>query len=171
MAHSRLNNIFNDMKHRCYNPKDKCYKDYGARGITVCAEWNNRDRVSAQHNATKGFLAFKKWALENGYNDRLTIDRIDVNKGYSPDNCRWASALVQANNTRSNHYLTYKGKTQSLADWCRELNLNYGTVRSRINRNKWSVKKAFEVQSNVLSPDRIKGIVLKQAPNTIASDA
>lgn len=64
MAHARLNNIFNDMKHRCYNPKDKCYKDYGARGITVCAEWNNRDRVSTQHNATKGFITFKKWALE-----------------------------------------------------------------------------------------------------------
>lgn len=171
MAHSRLNSIFNGMKHRCYNPKDKFYKDYGARGIIVCAEWNDRDRVSTLHNATKGFLAFKKWALENGYNDKLTIDRIDVNKGYSPDNCRWVSALVQANNTRSNHYLTYKGKTQSLADWCRELNLNYGTVRSRINRNKWSVEKALEVQSNVLSPDKIKGIVLKQAPNTIATDA
>ena len=171
MARSRLNRIFNGMKHRCYNPKDKFYKDYGARGIIVCAEWNNRDRVSTLHNATKGFLAFKKWALENGYNDKLTIDRIDVNKGYSPDNCRWVSALVQANNTRSNHYLIYKGKTQSLADWCRELNLNYGTVRSRINRNKWSVENALEVQSNVLSPDRIKGIVLKQAPNTIASDA
>ena len=171
MACSRLNHIFNGMKHRCYNPKDKFYKDYGARGIIVCAEWNNRDRVSTLHNATKGFLAFKKWALENGYNDKLTIDRIDVNKGYSPDNCRWVSALVQANNTRSNHYLTYKGKTQSLADWCRELNLNYGTVRSRINRNKRSVEKALEVQSNVLSPDKIKGIILKQAPNTVATDA
>lgn len=171
MAHSRLNNIFNGMKHRCYNPKDKFYKDYGARGIIVCAEWNNRDRVSTLHNATKGFLAFKKWALENGYNDKLTIDRIDVNKDYSPDNCRWVSALAQANNTRSNHYLTYKGKTQSIADWCRELNLNYSTVRSRINRNKWSVEKALEVQSNVLSPDKIKGIVLKQAPNTVAADA
>ena len=90
---------------------------------------------------------------------------IDVNKGYSPDNCRWVSALVQANNTRSNHYLTYKGKTQSLADWCRELNLNYGTVRSRINRDKWSVEKALEVTSTTLDPSRLKGIVLKKATN------
>ena len=72
---------------------------------------------------------------------------------------------MQANNTRNNHYLTYKGKTQSLADWCRELNLNYSTVRSRINRNKWSIEKALEVTSNVLDPSRLKGISLKQAPN------
>lgn len=167
MAHSRLNNIFNDMKHRCYNSKDKYYKDYGGRGITVCEEWNNRETIPKFHNATKGFLAFRKWALENGYTDTLTIDRIDVNKGYSPDNCRWATASEQANNTRSNHYLTYKGKTQSLADWCRELNLNYSTVRSRINRDKWSVDKAFEVTANVLDPARLKGIPLQEATNVV----
>lgn len=142
-ANTRLNIIFNHMKTRCYNPKHNRYKDYGAKGITVCDEWNNSEFAHKECRATKGFLAFKKWALSNGYADNLTLYRIDNNKGYSPENCRWVSTVEQANNRRNTLFITYKGKTQSLADWCRELNLNYYTMYTRLHISKWSVEKAF----------------------------
>lgn len=142
---TRLESIFQTMKNRCYNSNNPAYKNYGGRGIKLCEEWNNREIArNVQRNNTKGFLAFKKWALENGYTDNLTIDRIDVNGDYSPENCRWVNRKIQSNNRRNNHYITYKGKTQSLADWCRELCLNYHKIRSRLNKYNWSVDKAFE---------------------------
>lgn len=145
---TRLSNIYQQMKNRCYNPNNPSYKNYGGRGITICAEWNSREKIKGTRgNNTKGFTAFKKWALNNGYTNGLTIDRIDNSKGYSPDNCRWVNCKVQANNTRHNHYLTYKGKTQSLTNWCEELELNYNKVRSRL-KNGWSVEKALEITEN-----------------------
>ena len=99
------------MKNRCYNPKSHNYINYGYRGITICDEWNNAERTYGVHGCpSKGWLAFKKWSLENGYQDDLSIDRIDNNKGYSPDNCQWVSRKTQNNNQRSNHRITYKEK-------------------------------------------------------------
>lgn len=147
---TRLNNIYANMKRRCYNPKSEVYKYYGGRGITICEEWNNSEVVHLESggNSSKGFQAFKKWALENGYEDNLTIDRIDVNKGYSPENCRWVSMKVQSNNLRNNVRLTYKGRTQTIHEWCEELNLNYDRIRHRICRAGWTVEKAFETKEN-----------------------
>lgn len=143
-THSRLSEIFRSMKKRCYNTKHIQYKNYGGRGIRICDEWNDRELVKISgFRYTKGYLAFKKWALENGYADNLTIDRIDVNGNYEPSNCRWVDWRTQNNNRRNNHYLTYKGKTQSIAEWCRELGLNYILICNRI-RSDWSVEKAFE---------------------------
>lgn len=146
MKSERLQNIYVNLKQRCYNPKSTFYKNYGGRGITVCDEWLNSEMYDGR--STKGWIAFKTWALSNGYADDLTIDRIDNNKGYCPENCHWVTMKTQQNNRRSNRLITYKGKTQSLADWCRELNLNYDITKCRIRRN-WAIEKAFETKSGV----------------------
>lgn len=141
---SRLNRCYHDMIARCYNNKRKAYKDYGARGITICNEWLNEVKVPAKDNATKGWLAFKEWALSNGYSDALTLDRKDVDTGYSPNNCRWVDRITQANNTRRNHFITYLGTSKTLAQWCNFLGLKYSTVERRINLLKWPIDKALE---------------------------
>lgn len=153
--HSRLNRIYKHIKERCYSPNCKDYKDYGARGITVCEEWLEKQRVG---EGSKGWYSFRDWALANGYSDELSIDRIDVNKGYSPSNCRWVSPKVQANNKRSNCYITYKGKTQSLMKWCEELGLEYSRVKARINRCNWTVEQAFEIKEPLKLRRRIGGV-------------
>ena len=148
--YTRLNNIYDNMKRRCYNPKSDVYKYYGGRGIKICDEWNNREKARLQNGTcSKGWLAFKKWALENGYQDNLTIDRIDPNGNYEPSNCRWVTMKVQSNNLRNNVRLTYKGRTQTIHEWCDELNLNYDCIRDRICRKGWGVTEAFETKENI----------------------
>ncbi len=140
----KLNNILRDMKARCYNLHNKDYRWYGARGIKVCDEWLNTEKVLDKHNTTKGCLAFKDWALSHGYKEGLTIDRINSEKDYSPDNCRWITIQDQQSNKSSNHWITYKGETKTLLQWSRELNVWHGTLRHRICNLHWSVEQAFE---------------------------
>jgi hypothetical protein len=143
--YNRLNDIFRNIKRRCYNPNNKYFKNYGGRGIKLCKEWANSEIISLgiRGRFSKGWLAFQEWALSNGYTDELTIDRIDNNKGYSPDNCRWISRKAQQNNKRNNLYVTYKGKKQTLAQWCEELHLNYNTAYYRLSVMHLSVEEAF----------------------------
>lgn len=131
LSKTRIYKTWKSMKHRVLNKKDKRYHDYGGRGILICDEWKNN------------FLSFYNWAMKNGYKDNLTIDRIDVNGNYEPSNCRWATPLIQANNQRRNHYITYNGKTQSMSDWARELGISYTVLRARINSYFWSIEKSL----------------------------
>lgn len=118
----RLYHCWCDMNRRCYDVNGKNYKDYGERGITVCDEWLH------------DFQAFYDWSVVNGYDDNLTIDRIDNNKGYSPNNCRWATVDEQANNKRTTINITIGNITKSLKQWCRDLNLNYSMIYGRYRR-------------------------------------
>ena len=94
---TRLYHILRDVKARCFNVKNKDYKNYGGRGITVCDEWKN------------SFQIFHDWAINNGYQENFTIDRIDNNGNYCPENCRWVDIYIQANNKRDNHKITFNG--------------------------------------------------------------
>lgn len=120
----RLYKCWQDMKSRCYNKNNKDYYNYGNRGITVCDEWINN------------YKNFYEWSISNGYTDTLTIDRINSNGNYEPSNCRWATHKQQGNNTSRNKKIEFSGVTRNLSEWCEILNLNYNTIRSRINRDK-----------------------------------
>ncbi len=124
---SRIYNILITMKQRCENPRNPNYKYYGGRGISICPEWHD-------------YMTFKKWALSNGYNDTLTIDRIDVNGNYEPSNCRWVTMKVQANNTRGNHYISLEGVTKTRTQWA-EL---FGILPTSLDNYKWKHKCSYE---------------------------
>lgn len=129
---SRLYSIFNDMHRRCEDPTRKIYPRYGGRGITVCPEWNRKD----------GFPKFDQWSMSHGYADNLTIDRIDNDKGYSPDNCRWVDYITQANNTSWNKLIEYDGEIHTMAEWGRIKKLNQATIKNRLNHG-WTVGEAL----------------------------
>ena len=141
----RLGNIYSHMKKRCYDPNCKAYKNYGGRGITVCKEWLNPERVhlSLHSNPSKGFLTFKEWALVNGYTDELTLDRIDVNGNYDPSNCRWVSRKLQNRNKRNTIFLTAFGKTQSLGQWAEETGLTVKAIDQRLRKSGFEAEKAL----------------------------
>lgn len=130
---TRLYKTWQDMKSRCQNKQNKFYKDYGGRGISVCEEWD------------RDYIAFRAWAISSGYNDSLTIDRIDVNGNYEPNNCKWSTQYQQANNRRSAHFVTYHGKTGALTNMCRELNVNYVSVKSRMRSKGISFEEAVDM--------------------------
>ena len=108
------------IKGRCYNPNDNAYPNYGGRGIKMCPEWEN------------DFYTFRDWAIANGYDESLSIDRIDNDKDYSPDNCRWTNAKIQSNNRRSNHYITIDGVTKTMMQWSEFYNIDYARVQKRL---------------------------------------
>lgn len=126
--------VWKGILHRCYNEKDDYYSLYGGRGITVCEEWLN------------DYEAFREWAYSNGYDEnapygQCTIDRIDVNRGYGPNNCRWVTAKEQANNRRSNHLVSGFGKTQNIRSWADELNIPYDKLYWRLSNRNWSIER------------------------------
>ena len=126
---TRLHTIWLLMRDRCLNKNSTNYKRYGGRGISVCEEWNE-------------FKPFYDWAMANGYKDGLSIDRIDNNGDYCPSNCRWATRVEQANNTRRNRWIEYNGETHTLAEWGRLYNIPYDKLWSRLSYG-WSLERAL----------------------------
>lgn len=128
----RLYNIYDNMISRCYNTHVTNYNRYGNKGIDVCTEWRGE----------KGRENFMYWALSNGYEDSLTLDRIDNSRGYSPDNCRWVDVFIQANNKSNNKHIEIDGVTHTLAEWSRISGIPVDTIGARINYFGYSNKDA-----------------------------
>lgn len=141
MTNTRIYRIYHKMYLRCYSKDNPAYHNYGGRGITICQEW------LGEH----GFENFADWSMKNGYADNLSIDRKDNEKGYSPDNCRWATAKEQANNTRSTVFLTYKGETKSASEWSEITGIRQDTLTYR-KRHGWTDEECIEIPLN-----KIKG--------------
>lgn len=127
---TRLYKIWAYMKKRCYNTSALNYKDYGGRGITVCDEWLK-------------YEAFRDWALSHGYDDTLSIDRIDVNGNYKPDNCRWVDCVAQANNKRNSVRYEYNGEMHTSPEWARILGVDYKKLDYRLTEKRMSVENAI----------------------------
>lgn len=125
----RLYNTWGSMKKRCTNPNSSDYYRYGLRGIKVCEKWKYFDNFI--HD------------MEGSYKEGLTLDRIDNNGNYCKENCRWSSPIEQSNNTRRNRFVTYLGKTQTLSQWIRDLNLKSSTIRQRYYVYKWPTERLF----------------------------
>lgn len=117
LRNHRLYGIWTNMKYRCNNPHSTEYKNYEGRGISVCAEW------------LQDFKVFYDWAVTHGYKDNLTVERIDVNGNYCPDNCTWIPFSEQGNNTRRNVKFTYNGKTLNIAQWSKLYNVSREIVK------------------------------------------
>jgi hypothetical protein len=110
------------MKDRCYNPKSEVYKDYGDRGIAICDEWLDKEN---------GYINFYNWSMKNGYQDDLTIDRINNNGNYEPSNCRWTTNQEQQYNKRDTYYIKYKNKRYCLSQFAKKHGIDKGTLKYR----------------------------------------
>ena len=131
LSGTRLYRIWRAMINRCTDENYWAYKYYGAKGVTICEQWEN------------DFVEFKNWSESSGYCDSLTLDRIDNNKGYSPENCKWSTRKQQSNNRSFCKMIEYQGRTQTLMQWCEELGLNYKRTHSRLYRCGWTFEQAI----------------------------
>lgn len=129
MTGTRLYRIWHGMKARCFFVDTTHYPYYGGRGITVCAEWSD------------SFEAFRDWALANGYRDNLTIDRIDVNGNYCPENCHWATTMQQGRNRRNNVFYDINGEVHTIPEWSRISGIKIHTIQQRLKRG-WNIERA-----------------------------
>ena len=128
---TRLYEIWRQMHRRCYGKYTKAYPHYGGRGIAVCDEWRE-------------FEPFRDWGLSHGYSDDLTIDRIDVNGNYCPENCRWATDKEQANNKRNNHFLKFNGEKHTVSEWADRYGVEQRKLFARLQYREWDLKAALE---------------------------
>lgn len=131
LSKSSLYGIYHHMKERCLCKTNKDYKYYGDRGISICEEWLN------------SFSTFYEWAIANGYEPGLTIDRINVNGNYEPENCRWQTRKQQANNKRNTLQITYNNETHTISEWSEITGLKGATIKQRIYVRGWDVEKAL----------------------------
>jgi hypothetical protein len=119
LSKTKLYHIWGSMKRRCEKPKDKAYYNYGFRGIKVCDEWHD-------------FNNFYEWCIQNGYSEGLSLDRINNNGNYEPNNCRWVDRKVQNNNTRANVIIEVNSERHTLSEWSKLLNVSYDLLHSRV---------------------------------------
>lgn len=137
LSKTRIYRIWAQFRNRCKNKNHSFYKYYGGRKIYVCTEWDD------------DFLNFYNWAINNGYRDDLTIDRIDVNGNYCPENCRWVDKKIQARNRRNNIWIFYNGKNDLLCNWLKFFNksaTSYYTLKKNGHSdcdifNEWGEEK------------------------------
>jgi hypothetical protein len=120
------------MKGRCFNPKAMGYHNYGGRGIKICDEWMI-------------FANFYEWSIASGYAEGLTIERIDNDGDYCPENCKWVTRQEQANNRRTNRPLTLNGVTKNLGQWAIGLGISKGALKQRIDKYHWSIEDALTI--------------------------
>ena len=133
MSKTRIYKEWKGIKERCLNKNNHAYKNYGGRGITICDEWLGEN----------GFEYFCDWAMQNGYQDNLTIERKDVNGNYCPENCCWIPLGEQALNTRNNVYLEYNGESKPISRWAKEYGINYQVFHNRVRNLGWSMERAL----------------------------
>ena len=131
-----LYGIWTHMKSRCYNPKTPDYRNYGARGITVCDEWKN------------DFVEFLYWALKHGWQMGLTIERVDYDRGYAPDNCTWIPMGEQSKNRRTVRRITHNGETHTISEWAKIVGINRRTLERRLSSSTYSVERALTEPTN-----------------------
>ena len=131
LSGTRIYHIWSNMIDRCYRKNNRKYSDYGGRGIKVCDEWR------------KGIEPFWEWATNNGYAEDLEIERIDNDKDYCPENCKWSTRKEQVRNRRNTRKLTYNGETKTIQEWADEIGIRYITLISRIDKLKWSIEKSL----------------------------
>lgn len=131
---SHLYNVWKAMRRRCSDIKQKDYHNYGGRGISVCSEWND------------DFSKFREWSLANGYNESLTIDRIDVNGNYEPSNCRWVTMKEQSNNRTTNVIVQLNGEKHTIKEWSEITGISYQTLYMRLRTYGWDPHRALSTQ-------------------------
>lgn len=137
MSRHPLYKHFHNVISRCYNQKSDSFKDYGLRGITICEEW------------LKDVTVFIKWAINNGWEKGLELERVNNNKGYSPENCIWATRKVQSRNKRTTHLITAFGETKCFRDWQKDerCKISHGALFNRLVVLKWDAEKAISTAS------------------------
>jgi hypothetical protein len=139
----RPHRIWLSIKTRCFNGNHHTYTEYGGRGITMCEAWKN------------DYKAFRTWALENGYGNELSLDRIDNSGNYDPTNCRWADNFTQSRNKRNNVLLTFNGKTMVVNDWVKETGLQRKTISRRLERG-WAIEETLTTPAVVGANQKLR---------------
>lgn len=130
LSHTRIDNIYKSMISRCYKKNNNRYERYGGRGISVCDEWlNNKE-------------SFFEWAFNNGYSEKLTIDRINVDGNYCPENCRWSTMKQQQNNRSNNIYISLNGETHTISEWSIITGIKRCTIWNRY-KNGWTPERVL----------------------------
>lgn len=136
LSNTRIHRIWHSMYCRCYYKTTNQYKNYGGRGIKVCDEWKHLE----------GFIKFYNWAMQNGYKDNLTLDRIDVNGNYEPNNCRWITKKEQSNNRTNNVLYEFNGETKTSKQWCDQYGICQTTFIDRLKRG-WTLEQALTIST------------------------